>query len=78
MGMILTDGLPCLFAVLLNLMYLQEEVIVVDLVGGTLTVPESVTLYSFPLDILRPLREALKRVCTVDTISLDSTADWWY
>lgn len=44
---------------------MQEDVIVVDLDGGTLTVPESVTLYSFPQDILRPLREALKRVCSV-------------
>ena len=44
---------------------MQEDVIVVDLDGGTLTVPESVTLYSFPQDILCPLREALKRVCSV-------------
>ena len=41
---------------------MQEDVIVVDLDGGTLTVPESVTLYSFSQEILHPLRVALKRV----------------
>lgn len=55
---------------------LQEEVIVVDLDGGTLTVPKSVTLYSFPPDILYPLKGALKRVCSVGVLSSsDSTSD---
>ena len=55
---------------------MQEDVIVVDLDGGTLTVPESVTLYSFSQEILHPLRVALKRVCSVRCCFLKSCVKW--